>query len=189
MSDDKDKKKGLSQKDADVWQAMTGDVKKMPGKEYLEAEKEDEPLQEEGPMPGKVRATLSRAQDEELSQEPGQGLDKRTDERLRRGQMEIEARLDMHGMIQDEAKASLERFIEENYQRGKRCVLVITGKGKYRRDQGKWFEGISKPGILKERCPGWLLSQPTSRYVLKFYPARPKDGGEGALYVLLRRKR
>lgn len=116
---------------------------------------------------------------------PGKGLDRRTDEKLRKGQMPIEGRLDLHGLRQNEAKAALEAFIGEAYAAGKRCILVITGKGKTKAGGDFWAED----GVLKAAVPDWLALPGLQHYILKIAPARPHHGGSGALYILLRRRR
>ncbi len=111
-----------------------------------------------------------------------QGLDRRTDEKLRKGKMPIEARLDLHGHTRRTAQDALTRFILECYHTQKRSVLVITGKGQE-------DPLCSGKGVLKQAVPEWLSEPPCQSLILKTYPARPRDGGSGALYVLLRRKR
>ncbi len=105
------------------------------------------------------------------------GIDKRTAERFRKGQREIEGRLDLHGMTQDAAWRRLVSTIERAHRDGKRALLVITGKGS------------SGGGVLRTTVPRWLTEAPLKPLVLAHAPAQPKDGGSGALYVLLRRKR
>lgn len=116
------------------------------------------------------------------------GLDRRTSERLKRGQLPIEARLDLHGMTQDQARRSLDTFITHAHDRGLRAVLIITGKGlKPRaRDAELWDP---EPGVLKTQTPRWLNEAPNRARVLAFTAAQPRDGGAGALYVLIRRHR
>lgn len=116
------------------------------------------------------------------------GLDRRTSERLKRGQLPIEARLDLHGMTQDQARRTLDAFITQAHDRGLRAVLIITGKGlKPRaRDADPWDP---EPGILKTQTPRWLNEAPNRARVLAFTAAQPRDGGSGALYVLIRRHR
>lgn len=116
------------------------------------------------------------------------GLDRRTAERLKRGQLPIEARLDLHGMTQDQARRSLDGFITHAYDRGLRAVLIITGKGLKPRasDAGSWDP---EPGVLKTQTPRWLNEAPNRARVLAFTAAQPRDGGSGALYVLIRRHR
>ncbi len=111
-------------------------------------------------------------------------VDHRTHTRLKRGQMKIDARLDLHGMTQNQAYDALLSFIPRAHASGKRCVLVITGKGD--RDR----QGLGKgTGILKQKTPDWLIDAPLERYILKVESARSNHGGDGALYVLLRRNR
>lgn len=105
------------------------------------------------------------------------GLDKRTAERFRKGHREIEGRLDLHGMTQDAAWRRLVATIERAHRDGKRALLVITGKGS------------SSGGVLRATVPRWLTEAPLRPLVLAHAPAQPKDGGAGALYVLIRRKR
>ena len=80
-------------------------------------------------------------------------------------------------------------FIRRSYESGLRLVLVITGKGTRgnNNDDDAWWE--SGPGILKQRVPGWLDDAPLRTMVLQYHAAQPRDGGDGALYVLLRRRR
>ena len=101
-------------------------------------------------------------------------VDRRTAQKLRRGQLPIDARIDLHGDRQHQAQQRLTRFILASHSAGHRCVLVITGKG---------------AGVLKSHVPGWLKRAPLSGLVLALAEARPVDGGSGAFYVLLRRRR
>jgi DNA-nicking Smr family endonuclease len=106
------------------------------------------------------------------------GVSRETVDRLARGELAVRSHVDLHGMALDDAKKAVDQFLVERQRRGDRCVLVITGKGK------------NSPGqvaVLRERIPEWLARGPSSRRVLAFVTARPCDGGEGALYVLLRK--
>ena len=105
-------------------------------------------------------------------------LDARTMERLRRGRLRPEARLDLHGMTQDEAHRAVAGFIAASRSAGRRCVILITGRGRAKLGGG----------ILREQPPRWLNLQPTRGDILGFAEAQPKDGGAGALYVLLKKK-
>ena len=115
----------------------------------------------------------------ELSHGSIAGLDKRTGERLKRGKLPIEGRLDLHGMTQVEAHQALSGFISGQRVAGKRCVIVITGKGSYR----------GGGGVLKDAVPRWLNEPALRDHILAFNHAQPRHGGAGALYVLLRRMR
>jgi len=108
------------------------------------------------------------------------GLDKRTQLRLRRGQVKIEAKLDLHGMTQMEAHDVLVQFIEDSVYRGRRSVLVITGKG---------LRADGRTGVLRNAVPRWLNDPSVRPWIKAFDHAALRDGGEGALYVLLRRRK
>jgi len=97
---------------------------------------------------------------------------------MKRGEMEIDGRLDLHGMTQDVAHATLLAFVTRAYDSGRRCLLVITGKGNR--------EGT---GVLRANVPRWLNQSPCRERILGFSHARPQHGGEGALYVLIKRRR
>lgn len=118
------------------------------------------------------------------------GLDKRTAERLRKGRMEIDGKLDLHGLTRAEAHRRLRSFITAAQIQGKRCVLVITGKGssKQKSDDAPFMRS-EKAGILREAVPKWLLAPDLRQLVIDIRHAQPKHGGSGALYVLLRRSR
>ncbi|HXP12299.1 MAG TPA: Smr/MutS family protein [Stellaceae bacterium] len=103
------------------------------------------------------------------------GIDRASFEKLKRGQMAIEARLDLHGQTQDEAHRALSVFIVRAQAQGRRLALVITGKGR----EGR--------GVLRESVPRWLNEPALRGRVLALAAAQPRDGGSGALYVLLRR--
>jgi len=110
-------------------------------------------------------------------------LDHRTRTRLSRGTVDIDARIDLHGMTQEAAHRRLLRFIETARADGARMVLVITGKG-----------GPSEPGahgsgrgVLRRAVPEWLRSPAFSGLVSGYHSAGPRHGGEGALYVRIRR--
>ncbi len=107
------------------------------------------------------------------------GLDRRSAQRLTRGQMKIDATLDLHGMTQAEAAATLSEFLADAEASGRRCVLVITGKGRIGEETG----------VLRRMVPRWLNAPPNRARVLSFADAQPKHGGAGAMYVLLKRKR
>jgi DNA-nicking Smr family endonuclease len=127
------------------------------------------------------------AVEEEHGGEPGRppalehfsGVDRANAERLKRGLHPIEARLDLHGKTQAEAHHALAVFIHGSSEAGRRCVLVITGRGL----------GPNGPGVLKSAVPRWLEEVGLRQQILALAPAKPRDGGAGALYLLLRRRR
>lgn len=96
--------------------------------------------------------------------------------RISREREEIGARLDLHGYDQDRARAVLEAFLRRAWDEGYRAVLVITGKG------------VQGDGILKRRTPEWLAAPHLAPIVAGISEAHRRHGGEGALYVALKRK-
>ena len=87
--------------------------------------------------------------------------------------------MDLHGMTQDQAHRALNAFIDASSHAGRRCVLVITGKGSMK-DGG---------GVIRRELPSWLNAPGNRARVLGFAGAQPTDGGGGAFYVLLKRRR
>ncbi len=115
----------------------------------------------------------------ELSHGRSAGLDRRQADRLKRGRLPIDGRIDLHGMTQARAQVALQRFISDAAMDGKRCLLVITGKGREN----------PEGGILRQAVPRWLNQPGLREKIVSFDYAQQKDGGTGALYVLLRRRR
>ena len=107
-------------------------------------------------------------------------LDRPTALRLRRGLLKLDGRIDLHGMTQAAAHRALNGFILRQRESGSRCVLVITGKGS---------AATGEIGVLRANLPRWLAEPPLGGLVLGAVPAQPKDGGDGAFYILLRRER
>jgi DNA-nicking Smr family endonuclease len=105
------------------------------------------------------------------------GVSRETLSDLEKGRFAISAHLDLHGMPLEDARRAVDDFLTAQQKLGRRCVLVVTGKGK------------NSPGgqsVLREQVPEWLARGPSSRRVLAFASARPCDGGVGALVVLMR---
>jgi DNA-nicking Smr family endonuclease len=96
--------------------------------------------------------------------------------RIAKAREEIGARLDLHGLDQDRARATLEAFLQRAWDEGFRAVLVITGKG------------VQGDGILRRRVPDWLGDPRLAPIVAGISEAHRRHGGEGALYVALKRK-
>ncbi len=139
------------------------------------------PIEEQKPASPRVDAkapTPARmAQTAKPASVPNPGIDRRTAERLRKGEIAIERRLDLHGMTQDDAHAALDRFVRQAWKNGQRMLLVITGKGS------------GGEGVLRRGVPRWLASGEHAAHLLRIETAQPRHGGGGAFYVLLRRQR
>jgi DNA-nicking Smr family endonuclease len=98
--------------------------------------------------------------------------------KLRHGTFPIDARVDLHGLDAVTARSSVESFLREKRVAGERCVLIVHGKGEHS-PRGR--------GVLRLEIAGWLAEGAASEHVAAFATAANDDGGEGAVYVLLRR--
>ncbi|MCB1518575.1 MAG: Smr/MutS family protein [Hyphomicrobiaceae bacterium] len=116
-------------------------------------------------------------------QHPNRTIEPRTKRRVRRGQIPIDARLDLHGLRQDEARAALHHFIDKCVGRGDRTVLVITGKGLKKIDPSIVFER----GVLRHLLPHWLNEPSLAPLIAGYEVSAQHHGGEGAYYVRLKR--
>jgi len=128
--------------------------------------------------------------------EPEKNIDRKTRRRLVRGQMPVARSVDLHGLNQEQAQRLLKRTVVDAVRAGEKTLLVVTGKGGKRFAQS---EGISAAyrtrgdfdqfgGVLKRMVPLWLEGPELKPFIQSYGPAAPDHGGEGALYILLRRK-
>jgi DNA-nicking Smr family endonuclease len=179
-------KRTPSREELELWRHVTSDAKPLRGRQRPKRPPPAEP--EEPPAaPAKRRASAPPQPTPEppkpappaLALDRTAGIDKRLAERLKRGQLPIEGTLDLHGLTQAEAHRRLDAFIGAGFTAGRRCLLVITGKG------------LARPeaGILREMLPRWLNEAPNRGRVLAIARAQPRHGGTGALYLLLKRQR
>ena len=114
------------------------------------------------------------------------GIDRKTSLKLKKGTVEIDYKLDLHGLTQVEAKQALEEAILGAWKNKLRLILVITGKG-LRQSKSNELSDNGATGVLRRIVPRWLKEAPLSNFVLAFSSAQQTHGGSGALYVLLRR--
>jgi DNA-nicking Smr family endonuclease len=114
-------------------------------------------------------------------------LGRRLKQRVARGREPIDARLDLHGMTQQQAHAALLRFLHRAQASGAKTALVVTGKGLRKSSSGAEYDADGRPGVLKRQVPLWLALPEFRPLVVGFDDAHVGHGGEGALYVRLRR--
>jgi DNA-nicking Smr family endonuclease len=112
-------------------------------------------------------------------------LDRRTAEKLRRGQAEIDAKLDLHGMILRDAEPALSRFLAQAQERGWRTVLVVTGKG----TKIDPHTGRIQEGAIRRELAHWLGAAKNRSRIIGYRAAHARHGGGGAFYVLIKRLR
>jgi DNA-nicking Smr family endonuclease len=188
--------RGLSPEDRLLWQHVAAQIKPLSGRDRLRsrtAEMLPETMDQELPeadgnkrrpsgklaQPVRAPAPPRPKPPSPLSHGSRDDLDRRRAERLSRGKLPIEATLDLHGLRQAEAHRRLEAFLADSQAAGKRCVLVVTGKGLHKEEAG----------VLRAAVPRWLNEPPNRTRVLSFDYAQQRHGGTGALYILLRRRR
>ena len=128
---------------------------------------------------------LTPALQDRLRSAPVQ-MDHKAFGKLKRGKLKPEARIDLHGMTLERAHPVLTGFILSSHAKGRRLVLVITGKGKQRDDGGPI---PVRHGVLRHQVPQWLAMLPLKPLVLQISQAHVSHGGGGAYYVYLRRQR
>jgi DNA-nicking Smr family endonuclease len=167
---------GPSPEDSDLWHKAMQDVKPM-NAAHREKEKMTAPSLKKAEKP-QITKDRQAGHSAEPPPASSKSLDKRTEARFRKGEMQIDAALDLHGHTQHSAHARLRSFVLDAASAGKRCLLIVTGKG-------KGAEG----GVLRRALPHWLEAPDLSLYILSIAPAKIRHGAEGAFYVLLRRKR
>lgn len=120
------------------------------------------------------------------------GIDGNTADRLRRGQVEPQARLDLHGLTERDAHRTLVTFLRSARARKLRFVLIVTGKGDRDRtaDEESVFDlglEMSMRGVLRQMTPRWLREPGLAELIVDVREAHRRHGGSGALYVYLRK--
>ena len=164
-------KRPLRPEETQIWGMVAATVHPLPGRgtptASQEAAKNETAARIAPPKPaarlGKPRATLD-------------GIEPNRRHRIAKAREEIGAKLDLHGMDQQRARAVLEGFLANAFHEGWRAVLVVTGKG------------VQGDGVLKRRAPEWLAAPHLAHIVAGISDAARHHGGEGALYVALKRK-
>ncbi len=167
----------LSPEDAQLWRYVTRNVNPYHGSRHLT---EEMPAVADSRKPAPLRApepAAAPAPQAALHIGRVADMDRRTARRLKRGELPVDGRIDLHGLTLDQAHGALTGFIRGAYGRGARCVVVVTGKGK------------SGEGKIRRETPLWLNQATLRPLVLAVTEARTHDGGAGAFYVLLKRRR
>ncbi|MGO9363394.1 MAG: Smr/MutS family protein [Rhodomicrobium sp.] len=120
---------------------------------------------------------------------PPEPFDARAAKRIARGRREIDARLDLHGLRQQDAYVALRRFLARCQAEGLRHVLIITGKGSGDKREEREFWTAEERGVLRRLVPHWLCEPAMRLHVVSFTESAMKHGGAGALYVTIRKAR
>jgi len=171
-------KRPLRPDELKLWAVVAGTVRLAPGRSapVLPAEPDPSRASTEGPTQ-QIAAALAPAKARSpAATPPPDDIEPRRRHRLARGRDPIHARLDLHGLDYDAALAALERFVRRAHDEGGRAVLVITGKGR------------TGDGVLRRFAPEWLAGPTLRPLVAGVSHAERRHGGEGALYVALKRR-
>ena len=172
--------RALSDDERMLWRAVTSSIAPLKGRKPALAEAADLAPVAAAPKAKPSKAMPLAPSPQRVAPPPLATLDRRAKQRIARGRTEIDGRLDLHGLTQAEAHAVLARFLYQAQARAAKVVLVITGKG------GPAGEGR---GVLKRQVPFWLESSELRSLVIGFENAGAGHGGDGALYVRVRRGR
>lgn len=171
----------MTDDDEKIWQEAVADVKKISSEIVPDKQKRKPKPKHEVVIPFVSRDGF----EDELVLADFHNVDNATAKRIKRTQYEVEAVLDLHGATVNTAYDKVRNFIFESYHQKKRCVMIITGKG-YKPENEDIF---SSRGILREKVPEWLNAFDIRPLILSISNPPAKMGGEGALYIILRRHR
>lgn len=175
-------KRPLSAEDHALWSHITQSITPMPGRKTLVPAPVPEPERQES-RPADLSILHAEPSPKPRALPPLAGVERRMVKEVARGHRAIEGRIDLHGMRQAEAHGALVGFIHRAHAADHRLVLVITGKG------GGTDAGGDERGVLRRMVPHWLADPVLRRMVVGFENAARNHGGEGALYVRLRRRK
>lgn len=165
----------LSPDEIELWTRVTADVRPSPGRA---ARRAPEAAAQRGVEPKTAQPPqAAEKKPQPRPAPPLSELDHRTRTKLRRGRLEVDAKLDLHGLRQAEAQRALLDFLRRAQAAGLRMAIVVTGKGS-RSEEG---------GVLRRLVPLWLQAPHLRDVVVGFGEASRHHGGEGALYVQIRR--
>jgi DNA-nicking Smr family endonuclease len=169
----------LAPDEIELWTKVTADVRPSPGRSRRRAPEAASATSEKPAEPPRRKAApKAETKPPAPQQTPAPAdLDHRTRTKLRRGRIEVEAKLDLHGLRQAEAQSALIGFLRRAQAGGARMAIVVTGKGS-RNEEG---------GVLRRLVPLWLQGPSMRDLVVGFGEAARHHGGEGALYVQIRR--
>ena len=182
MSDDR-RERRLREDEHELWRGVAQSVKPLRKTRVTQSATRDAQLAAAKPKPVVAERTISMVVAHVApKQTPALAtLDRRTRQKLARGREAIDARLDLHGMTQAEAYNALLRFLHRVQNDGAKFVIVVTGKGAR--------SAMGERGVLRRQVPQWLGLPEFRTLVVGFEAAHIGHGGDGALYVRVRRGR
>lgn len=182
--------------DFHLWTAVASTVDPLRRKGLLKLGAGPLPMPAEGPAPQASKAPPAKKPPRKpflppyqaplpAAAMPEKSVDPSIRRKVGRGRIDIDGRIDLHGMTQNEARGALHGFIHARFARGDRTVLVITGKGV--KTDNDYIAAMTERGVLRTMLPFWLSEPSLSPMVSGWSVAARGHGGEGAWYVRLRR--
>lgn len=185
MSGRDGRRRGLRPDERELWTVFTKKIEPLhKSRRDVSDDDAEEPAPPVKAAPAqKPRAAKPAAPLSKPAAPPLAPLGRRMKQRVARGKDAIDGRLDLHGLTQSEAHVALLRFLRNASTREARLVLVITGKG------ARAADGERERGVLRRQVPQWLGLPEFRAFVIGFEEAHIAHGGEGALYVRIRRAR
>lgn len=192
------RKRPLTAEEAEIWAYAMRDAKKRAAKKPqtpVDSKAAEPPRTQQSqlgrtskkPSPQRQAPPPPRAENSKPYTPPLAHFDQRQKRKLLRNSENIDGRIDLHGMRQNEAYAALRRFLLASSIRGDRTVLVITGKGR-RVDLERTRDYMAEErGVLRRLVPQWMAEPELRGIVVSYTTAGPRHGGDGALYVRIRK--
>ena len=188
------RRRSLSDEEEALWSGVTRSVRPLrPGTAKRNAAaKAVSAADDLEPAPQRTSKPIRPAVPPAKNSPPLAPLDKRQKQRVARGRQAIDARIDLHGMTQSQAHNALMHFVRQAQATGARLVLVVTGKGSGKgsgRESETSYDAGRERGVLRRQVPLWLALPEFRPFIVGFDEAHVAHGGQGALYVRLRRIR
>jgi len=179
-SRDGSRRRVLSRDERVLWHTVTRSIEPLRASTLMAPEDEQDVAVPARPAPNATRPAMTAPTPSAPALPALAPLGRRLRARVARGKEAIDGRIDLHGLTQAQAHSALLHFLRGASARDKKLVLVITGKG---------ARGEGERGVLKRQVPQWLGLPEFRAFVIGFEDAHVAHGGEGALYVRIRRLR
>lgn len=169
------RRKGLTPDDAAIWRRVAKTVRPAPDK--ILPDGQDDMGAAMLPRGAGRMAPMTAPPSQPRPYEPpsSKPLDRAMDRKTRRGKIEVDMKIDLHDMTQDEALSALVSGLHRARGRNARCILIVTGKG-----------SINHGGVLRRRLPEWLARADIRPMIARYAQAHIRHGGAGAYYVYLK---
>lgn len=187
-------KRRLTQEERQLWNHVARDIHPLKHTKRIPlAEKQEDILLPSFPPQPKKTGSSIPSSFSNASQAPLQkntvlpSLDTQTLKALKKGRKNVEAKLDLHGLYQQEAYSALRSFLFRSHTQSKSVVLVVTGKGSSLSPHSRDFLSFESKGVLRRMLPHWLASPELHPIVIGYEEASIRHGGGGAFYIRLRK--